>query len=153
RDGQGMGEALGGLAGWLRDAFLHLDLGITNYNGADLEVRQVLLDGLPVDLVIPIAGLVVGVALGLAGGLLCGPGRRGATDHVLSVLAALAMSAPVFLFAYVAIFFFGHITGTMALPFVADTGVYAQPWDNPVEYLRAIATPAFLLSLPVAAQC
>jgi ABC-type dipeptide/oligopeptide/nickel transport system permease component len=36
---------------------------------------------------------------------------------------------------------------------VAESGEYRQPWENPVEYLRAILTPAFIIGLPLAAAC
>jgi ABC-type dipeptide/oligopeptide/nickel transport system permease component len=39
------------------------------------------------------------------------------------------------------------------LPFIADTGDYAQPWDQPLIYLRAIFTGSLIISIPLAGAC
>jgi peptide/nickel transport system permease protein len=65
----------------------------------------------------------------------------------------VALSLPVFLVATATLLYFGRITGTLALPFVADLNDYAQPWDRPLVYLRAILTPGVALALPLAASC
>jgi ABC-type dipeptide/oligopeptide/nickel transport system permease component len=39
------------------------------------------------------------------------------------------------------------------LPFIADTDDYAQPWDQPLTYLRAIFTGSLIISIPLAGAC
>jgi ABC-type dipeptide/oligopeptide/nickel transport system permease component len=133
--------------------FLHADLGMTRFRGADVPVGRVIVQGLPVDLGLVLCGLVLGVVMGVGAGLRCGPSRGAARDHALSVASAVALSLPVFLVATATLLYFGRITGTLALPFVADLNDYAQPWDRPLVYLRAILTPGVALALPLAASC
>ena len=60
---------------------------------------------------------------------------------------------PVYLLAYMALFWFGRIQGSHPLPFVADTGDYAQPWHQPLVYVRAMATASLVVAVPLAAAC
>lgn len=153
RDDKSLRAALSGLGDFLVATFVHLDLGVTNVNGAEMPVRRVIVDGLPIDLGLVVCGLVLGVSTGVAAGLWCGPARGGPRDHLLSLGSAAALSLPVFLFATATLIFFGRITGTTPLPFVADVNDYAQPWDDPLVYARAILTPSIALALPLAAAC
>jgi peptide/nickel transport system permease protein len=153
RDGRSLGDALGGLDDVLTATFLHFDLGTGRINNADLPVAHLILDGLPVDLGLVLCGLVLGVGLGVGAGLWCGPARGAARDRALDLASAAVLSLPVFFVATAILLVFGRITGTHSLPFVADVGDYAQPWDRPLVYLRAIATPGVAVALPLAASC
>lgn len=153
RGGESAGQALRGLDDDLVAVFLHADLGMTRFHGGEVPVGQVIAQGLPIDLGLVLCGLVLGVVLGVGAGLRCGPSRGGPRDHAYSVASAVALSLPVFLVATATLLYFGRISGTLALPFVADLNDYAQPWHRPLVYLRAILTPGVALALPVAASC
>lgn len=153
RDGQSMPDALGALGSYLRATFLHLDLGIVNVNGIDMPVRKVLIEGLPIDLALVFGGLVVGVGLGVGAALLCGPLEGSRRDHVFSLGSSLALSMPVYLLAYGLLYEFGRVQGYHPLPFVADSDDYAQPWVDPLVYLRAVGTAAVIIAIPLAAAC
>jgi ABC-type dipeptide/oligopeptide/nickel transport system permease component len=153
RDGRSAAGAAGGLVDYLRATFLHFDLGIVNVNGIDMPVRKVLVEGLPVDVGLVVGGLVLGTIVGMGAALLCGPLHDTRRDHAMGVVAALGLSMPVYLLAYMALFWFGRIQGSHPLPFVADTDDYAQPWVHPLVYLRAIGTASAVIAVPVAAAC
>lgn len=153
RDERSMPDALGGLGSYLRATFLHLDLGIVNVNGIDMPVRKVLVEGLPVDLGLVFGGLVIGVGLGVVGALLCGPLEGSRRDHVFGLGSSLALSMPAYLLAYFVLFEFGRIQGYHPLPFVADTDDYAQPWVDPLVYLRAVGTAGVVIAIPLAGAC
>jgi peptide/nickel transport system permease protein len=153
RDGESLGEALRGLVDYWQAIFLHFDLGTANVNGDVMSLRKVMIQGLPVDLGLVLGGVAFGVAFGVGGALLCGPLRGSRRDRVLSFGSALGLSLPVYLLAYMALFGFGRIQGSHPLPFVADTGDYAQPWDHPLVYARAIVTVSAVVAVPLAAAC
>lgn len=153
RDGQPLGAALHDLVLYLRDTFIHFDLGIVNVNGIDMPVRRVLFEGLPVDLGLVFGGLVLGVGLGMGCALLAGPLQGARRDHVFGLASSLALSMPVYLLAYMVLFGFGRIQGGHPLFFIADTDDYAQPWVHPLVYLRAIFTTSLVISIPLAGAC
>jgi peptide/nickel transport system permease protein len=153
RDGRSAGSAARGLAGYLQATFLRFDLGTVNVNGVDMPVRKVLLEGLPVDLGLVGAGLIMGVTAGMACALLAGPLEGARRDHLFGLASSLGLSMPVYLLAYMVLFGFGRIQGGHPLPFVADTDDYAQPWDQPLVYLRAIGTAGAVIAVPLAAAC
>jgi peptide/nickel transport system permease protein len=153
RDGRSLGRAVRGLVEYLCATFVRFDLGIANVNGIDMPVRRVLVEGLPIDLGLVFGGVALGVALGVGGALLCGPVRGSRRDRALGFGSALGLSMPVYLLAYMALFGFGRIQGSHPLSFVADTDDYAQPWDQPLVYVRAIATASAVVAVPVAAAC
>lgn len=153
RDGKSMGEALEGLVDYWHATFVRFDLGGANVNGVDMSIRKVLLDGLPVDLGLVLGGVAFGVTFGVGAALLCGPLRGSRRDRVLGFGSALGLSVPVYLIAYMALFWFGRVQGSHPLPFVADTDDYSQPWDHPLVYARAIATASVVVAVPLAAAC
>lgn len=152
-ESRSLGDAIGGLGGWLRATFVHFDLGHVTVNGGDLRMSQVVLDGLPLDLGLVLLGLAFGVGLGVGGALLAGRETRPRLDRALGLGSAVMLGAPVYWVAYVALFVFARKTGSHPLPFVPESADYRQPWDDPVAYLRAIATPALIIALPLAAGC
>jgi hypothetical protein len=91
-DGVTVWEQAKELPGYLSDTFLHQRLG----HSAPFQksLRDVVLDGLPVDVALLVGGTVLGVVIGLATGLVSGARRRSPADRALSIGTALAMSAP-----------------------------------------------------------
>jgi peptide/nickel transport system permease protein len=129
------------LPGYLSQTFLHLDG----------PVRWYVLDGLPVDLELIAGGLVLGVAIGLATGTLCGPRPHTAVDGLLAVGSATALSVPVFWFGLVLLLVFSPLSGSLPVGFFSSANTYAPLTDDPLAWLQAMWVPWVILATPLAA--
>jgi peptide/nickel transport system permease protein len=139
------------LPGYLSDTFLHFDFGEYGPPTQRVKIRDEVFSGLPVDAQLLAGGMVVGVAVGVTTGTLCGPRRGGTLDRALLFGTTLGMSAPVFWLGYVVLLLFAPVTGRWQVPFVSDAGMYASPTRDPVGWLHAMWAPWLILAVPIAA--
>ena len=140
------------LPGYLSDTFLHLQLG--DVPKFQKSLRDVVLDGLPVDVALLVGGTLLGVAIGLATGLASGARRRTAVDRTLSVGSALAMSAPVYWFGFIVLTLFAPQSGYLVqIPFVSWYGGYVPFSQDPLRWLQSLWVPWLVLAAPLAAMC
>jgi peptide/nickel transport system permease protein len=141
------------LPAYLVDTFVHLDLGVVGVPPEEEQVRDLVLDGLPVDLALLLGGIVVGVVGGVACGLLAAGRPRSATDRALDLGSAVAISFPVYLFANVVLFVFSPGSGTHQISFVSATNSYVPPTEDLAGWLHAMWVPWVILGLPLGALC
>ncbi|HSD77344.1 MAG TPA: ABC transporter permease [Solirubrobacteraceae bacterium] len=153
RDGTTLWAQAARLPRYLSDTFLHLDLGVVGPPTQPQPIRDLVLDGLPVDLALLVGGIVLGVAGGLGAGLLAGARPRGAVDRALGAGSALAISMPVYWFANVTLFVFAPGSGTFQIPFFSETSGYVPPGRDPLGWLQAMWVPWVVLALPLGALC
>jgi len=140
------------LPGYLSDTFLHQRLGYAP--SFQKSLRDVVLDGLPVDVALLVGGMVFGVAIGLATGLVSGARRRTPVDRALSVGTALAMSAPVYWFGFIVLTFFAPQSGDLVqIPFLSWYGGYVPLREDPLRWLQSLWVPWLVLAAPLAAMC
>jgi ABC-type dipeptide/oligopeptide/nickel transport system permease component len=138
---------------WMRAAYLHLDLGMSRQPGG-LTVKELLLDGLPVDAQLLGLGLLAGLGLGLAGGIYAGARPRSAGDRGLSVASAFVLSCPPYWPGFMLLVLFASGTGELAqLPFISGLGDYARFTAAPLQWLKAMWIPILVVAAPIAAQC
>jgi peptide/nickel transport system permease protein len=143
-DGVTVWEQAKELPGYLSDTFLHQRLG--DAPSFQKSLRDVVLEGLPVDVALLVGGTVFGVAIGLATGLVSGSRRRSAADRALSIGTALAMSAPVYWFGFIVLTLFAPQSGYLVqIPFVSWYGGYVPFGEDPLRWL--------VLAAPLAAMC
>jgi peptide/nickel transport system permease protein len=134
------------LGGYLDATFLHLRLGKSTSLSQE-PIALILRQGLPADLWVLAGGLVIGVALGLAGGLAAArnvPGPR--------VLSAFALSFPPYVFGLFALLLFAPFSGRFPVSFVSGSGSYAPLLHHPVSWLRSLWVPWLCLAAPLAAS-
>jgi peptide/nickel transport system permease protein len=152
QDGVTVWSRVAELPGYLSDTFLHQRLG----HSAPFQksLRDVVLDGLPVDVALLVGGMVLGVAIGLATGVASGARRRSAADRALSVGSALGMSAPVYWYGFVVLTLFAPQSGEFVqIPFLSWYGGYVPFSQDPVRWLQSLWVPWLVLATPVAAMC
>lgn len=141
------------LWGFLRRAVLDGDLGRSwDPRLGQRPVSGLLTAGLPASLSLAFGGLI----LGFVGGVLLGalaalrPGTW--VSRTIAGFAALALCAPVYWTALMAVLLFDHQLGTIAhLPFGAP-GSYRPLTDEPVHWANALVIPWIVLALPLAAM-
>ena len=151
-DGVTVWEQAKELPGYLSDTFLHQRLG----HSAPFQksLRDVVLDGLPVDVALLVGGTVLGVVIGLATGLVSGARRRSPADRALSIGTALAMSAPVYWFGFIVLTLFAPQSGSLVqIPFVSWYGGYVPFGEDPLRWLQSLWVPWLVLAAPLAAMC
>jgi peptide/nickel transport system permease protein len=69
------------------------------------------------------------------------------------VLAAVALSAPVYWLGFVVLILFANESGRIAqLPFVSGQGDYADLSGNPLDWGRAVWVPVLVVGAPLGAQ-
>jgi peptide/nickel transport system permease protein len=151
-DGVTVWEQAKELPGYLSDTFLHQRLG----HSAPFQksLRDVVLDGLPVDVALLVGGTVLGVVIGLATGLVSGARRRSPADRALSIGTALAMSAPVYWFGFIVLTLFAPQSGSLVqIPFLSWYGGYVPFGEDPLRWLQSLWVPCLVLAAPLAAMC
>jgi peptide/nickel transport system permease protein len=146
------GELLSLLGDYLDGLVLHLDMG-PSFLGSEIPVRQVLWEGLRVDLVLLLGGTLAAAAWGIPCGLYCGarPGSRRA--RALGVIASVAISSPVYWLGFMVLILFANESGRIVqVPFVSGQGDYIQLSGNPLDWGRAIWVPVLVVGAPLGAQ-
>ena len=139
------------VAEFVEGLVVRLDLGISQYQS--IPVTDLVLDGLPVDVMLFAGALVFGVAAGLLGGVVCARTRNGPVDRVLSGAALVVLSAPVYWLGLVAVMWFGRGTGSIATLEAIRTNAYVPPGEDLVGWIAAMGAPWVITGLPLAAFC
>jgi peptide/nickel transport system permease protein len=143
---QGDGAMLPALGRYLRDAFLHFDLG--NSRTLRRPVADVVREGLPADLQLLLGGVVVGLAAGIAGGAYCAARPNSLLAHALHVVAMVGVCAPVYVVGLLTLLLFGSHIGRLA-----DLGVpltYTSFSQSPASWLESMVVPWLVVGFPIA---
>lgn len=140
-------EALApGLVHFLRDAFLHFDLGVSR--GLHRPVADVLREGLPADVQLLLGGVAVGLAAGIAGGVFCATRPDSPVAHGLHVVAMVGVCAPVYVVGLLTLLLFGSHIGRLA-----DLGIpltYTSFGTSPGRWLGSMVVPWLVVGFPLA---
>jgi peptide/nickel transport system permease protein len=140
------------LLDYLNGLFLHADLGSSTQQPF-LPVRGMLGDALPADVSLLVGVMVVGPALGIAGGTVCARRRGTIVARLLEGLAAVFLCAPVYFVGFLLILLFAPNVGApIPIPLVT-TNTYQGLTDDPWQWLRALLVPWLVAGLPLAAMC
>jgi peptide/nickel transport system permease protein len=140
------------LLDYLNRVYLHADLGSSTQQPF-LPVRGLLADALPADVSLLVGAIVLGPALGIAGGLVCVRRPGTIVSHLLQGLAAVALCAPVYFVGFLVILLFAPNVGApIPIPLVT-TNTYQGLTDDPLQWLRALLVPWLVAGLPLAAMC
>ena len=131
-------------------AFLHLDFGRSGTTGRAVSTQM--REGLPVDAALLAGGLVAGLLMGAAGGLVCALRPRSVTRRVIETLATMAISTPVFVVGLELLLVFGADIGSAGLGIGIPLG-YTPFGQSPRAWLASMITPWIVLGLPLAGLC
>jgi len=143
---QGEGALLPALGRYLRDAFLHFDLGESRT--LRRPVADVVREGLPADLQLLLGGVLVGLAAGIAGGIYSAARPDSIGAHALHVVAMFGVCAPVYVVGLLALLLFGSHIGR-----VVDLGIpltYTSFSDSPSRWLTSMVVPWLVVGFPIA---
>jgi peptide/nickel transport system permease protein len=137
------------LAGYLRDAFLRLDLG-NSLEGSRDPVTDILREGIVPDLSLLVGSLAFGLGAGIAAGIYCAARPGTLAARALEWLAMVFFCAPVYVVGLTVLLLFGsqiaYLVGFVPLKYVHLT-------DDPLGWLGSLIVPWIVLGLPVAAVC
>ena len=162
-------SAISSTPGYLRDVFVHFDLGNTAgrrcgkpdslHPGGPLcasyspdTVAHMIVDRVQVDVLLLTVGALLGLLIGVAGGRFCAvhPGTR--RTRALHVATAFQLATPVFFQALLVIFYFSsNVSEFIRLPFISGQGEYAPLHQDPIQFLQAMWVPWLLIAFPLAA--
>jgi peptide/nickel transport system permease protein len=143
---RGEGATLPALWRYLRGAFLHFDLG--DSRALHRPVADIVREGVPADLQLLIGGLIVGLAVGIAGGLYCAARPDSIGAHMLHVVAMFGVCAPVYVVGLMTLLLFGSNIGR-----AADLGIplsYTSFGQSPGRWLTSMLVPWLVVGFPIA---
>ena len=125
-------------ATWMGN-IVRLDLGKSFVNGR--SVSNDLFDRLPRTLMIIVPAVVLAVAIGMPLGIVAARFRRSLWDPMISSVALIGFSLPVFVSGLLLVYLFA-----IRLNWLPANG-YVDPRENVVEFLKRAAMPIVTLSL------
>jgi peptide/nickel transport system permease protein len=143
------GSLPGELWHYLERAFLHFDFGRSR-GGSERPVADLIREGVPADVSLLAGGLVVGMALGVAGAIVCARAPRGLVSRGVQAFALVGMSAPVYVVGLSALLLFGQDIGTVPLGIPLH---YVPFGDSPLRWLGSLVVPWLVLGIPLAGMC
>jgi peptide/nickel transport system permease protein len=135
---------------FMEGAFLHLDFGRSDATGRPVVTHM--REGLPVDFTQLVGGLLTGMALGAAGGVVCALRPHSVSRRAIETLATLAISTPVFVVGLELLLVFGSEIGSAGLP-VGIPLRYTPPGEGVAAWLASMIAPWIVLGLPLAGLC
>jgi peptide/nickel transport system permease protein len=148
------GSWVAGTWGDLKRIFLHRDFGVAcsfaSPQGSGCKsIRDLFGRGWQADLWMLVGACGVGTAAGVAGGLWCAANTRSVRARVLEVVAIIGLCAPPFVIGYGLLMLFEPTFGQFKAPLFFDVHVYRPPYENPWDFLRAMAVPWLVAGAPV----
>lgn len=121
------------------------DLGKSIFTGA--PVTQEIRRALPISLYLGMLAWVFSHAIAVPAGVVCAVRRGKWTDTVLTVLANIGITAPIFWVGVILIYIFGFLLGW--LPIYG----YTSPFDDFLMSTKRAIMPVFCLSLGILSGC
>lgn len=122
---------------------VHGDLGESIFFGT--TVKEEIADALPVSLHLGVIAFVIGISLGVPGGIICAVRRGKWIDTILTVLANLGITIPIFWLGILMIYVFGLYLGW--LPIQGYTSPFEDFWRSTHQIIMPVIC---LLLFPVA---
>src|SRR4051812_22171721 len=117
-----------------------------------MSVAAVIRETLPSDLAMVVGGVATGLALGLAGGLLCATRPGSLLARAAHGLVLFVLSSPPYWLGLMMLIFFAPGTGyVLQIPFFSALGDYVPLTSDPLRWLQSLWLPWLMVGLPLAA--
>ncbi len=134
---------------YLVDVFGHLDFGRSYVTNED--VLDLIRNDLPATISIVVGGVVVWLTTGISIGILSAVKHRSIFDRLAIGLSLIAISAPVYWLGLVALYLFAPDFGVFGLSFLGGQGSYVPFAEDPVQWLKSLILPWFVIATTFAA--
>jgi peptide/nickel transport system permease protein len=85
----------------------------------------------------------------MMGGLWCAANARSFRARLLEAAAMVGLCAPPFVFGYGLLLLFEPAFGRFSAPLLFSVHVYQPPYENPLNFLRAMLVPWIVAGAPV----
>ena len=132
---------------YMKAVVLHFDFGYSYVNSE--SVRDTILSRLPATISLTAGALVIWLAVALPVGVISAIRRRSLLDRLTMGGALLAVSAPVYWLALVALYLFANDIG--AIPIFDGVGSYTPITKDPGRWLGSLLLPWLVLAAGFAA--
>ena len=136
-------------------SLLHLDFGqACGWPGCP-SIRTMWTRGAAADLWLLGGAILIGVAAGVGGGLVCVRRPRSHVSRFVEGAGMLAVCTPVYLVGLTLILVFNPVFGLIPVEalFDADGNAYAAPWVDPWGWLQTLLIPWLVAAAPIAGYC
>jgi peptide/nickel transport system permease protein len=127
---------------YMKGVVLHFDFGFSYQSGE--SVREAIVSRLPATISMTLGALVIWLATALPIGVISAIRRRSLLDRVTMTGALLAISAPVYWLALVALYLFASDIGV--IPVFDGAGTYTGITQDPVQWLASLLLPWLVLA-------
>jgi peptide/nickel transport system permease protein len=127
---------------YMKDVVLHFDFGFSYQSGE--SVRAAIVSRLPATISMTVGALVIWLATALPIGVVSAIRRRSLLDRVTMTGALLAISAPVYWLALVALYLFASDIGV--IPVFDGAGTYVGITQDPVQWFASLLLPWLVLA-------
>ena len=127
---------------YMKDVVLHFDFGFSYQSGE--SVREAIVSRLPATISMTAGALVIWLATALPIGVVSAIRRRSLLDRVTMTGALLAISAPVYWLALVALYLFASDIGV--IPIFDGANTYVGITQDPVQWLASLLLPWLVLA-------
>ena len=141
--------------GDVQRALLHLDFGqACGWPGCP-SIWTMWTRGAAADLWLLGGAILIGIAAGVGGGLLCVRRPRSRVSRFVEGAGMLAVCTPVYLVGLTLILIFNPVFGLIPVGalFDADGNAYAAPWVDPWGWLQTLLIPWLVAAAPIAGYC
>jgi peptide/nickel transport system permease protein len=140
------------LGDYLWGALTRFDLG-RSYQPPFRPVGDLIRERLWADVALFLGAALFGVVAGVAGGVVCPRRPHSLRSRALSSLAMLALCAPVYWVAMLAILLFGNDIGVLVRIGFIHTGTYMPLFTDPLAWFGSLLVPWIVAGAPLAAIC
>lgn len=137
---------------YLEGVFLHLDFGRSREQ-PELQVAGMLRAGLGPSVSLLAGGVAVGLALGIAGGMVAAAREGTAVARGIELLAIVALCAPVYWVGLMLQVLLAPVGGAIDAPIDVRSGNYAPLAEDPKQWVDGLAVPWLVLGAPLAGMC
>ena len=127
---------------YMKGVVLHFDLGFSYQSGE--SVREAIVSRLPATISMTGGALVIWLATALPIGVISAIRRRSLLDRVTMTGALLAISAPVYWLALVALYLLASDIGV--IPVFDGAGTYVGITQDPVQWFASLLLPWLVLA-------
>jgi peptide/nickel transport system permease protein len=140
------------LVEYLRGVILHFDFG-RNRGAPPSEIGPFVRAALGPSVSLLAGGVLVGLLVGVAAGMVAAARRGTMVARAIEVLAVLALCAPVYWVGLMLQVLFAPVGGAIDAPIDIRQGNYTPLLEDPKQWLDALIVPWLVLGAPLAGMC